>query len=320
MRSKSIKHICYFFALFVFSSVFAQTEAPAKKEVQLSESYGDLFLNYRPFDHKKDTPKEKKEPSSTKPKEPESVKVDVEWLKKNYPVLEQKAIDNPSKENIEAYLYTKRVILDKAQRFSEAVMKTTNEDPFLNENNRIPYATSGSASVRSADYQAQQKALRELSETGGLIVFVDGVCRFCEKQLPILKSIRNEFGLEYLVISTDGRAPKSADKFVKDNGLFRKLSLQLTPTIVYVPKPKAYSGQDPNKYLIVSQGYYAQDELIKQIAFAGFNSSLLSKNVMKDLDVWNTGVVGSSDLVNLRIKNPSELKSVLQPYLTKQYK
>lgn len=302
---------------------FAQAKEKEEKQVQLIDSYGDAFLHYVPLQlpAKKEPPK--KIPAAPVPPKEENQPVNVDWLKKNYPMLEQRAIDNPSKENVEAYLYVRRVIMDKAQRFSESVVKVTNEDPLLNENNRVPYASSGSQMIRNVDYQAQQKAIKELSSVGGLLVFVDGSCRFCEKQLPILSSIKNNFGLEYLVISTDGNSPASyKGSVVKDNGLFRKLSLKLTPSIVYVAKPKSYTGQqDPNSYLIVSQGYYAQDELVKQISFAGFNSKLLSPAIMKDLDVWNRGVATTEDLNQLQLNpnKPGLIKKTLQPMLIKQY-
>ena len=42
----------------------------------------------------------------------------VEWLRKQMPVLLDQAIDSPTRENVEAYLYAQRLALDKSQRFS----------------------------------------------------------------------------------------------------------------------------------------------------------------------------------------------------------
>jgi conjugal transfer pilus assembly protein TraF len=56
-------------------------------------------------------------PLPAKPKETEPLS--VEWLKKQMPVLLDRAIDNPTRENVEAYLYAQRLAMDKSQRFAE---------------------------------------------------------------------------------------------------------------------------------------------------------------------------------------------------------
>lgn len=297
------------------------------------DAYGDAFLNYEPYV----TPALPASapvpaaPLATRPAaDPATAPaaggrqaVTVAFLRKVYPLLEERAINNPTDANVSDYMYAKRVIFDKAQRFSEAVVRVLHEDPVLDENNRVPYASIGARSVRNADYQAQQKAVAELSKIGGLVVFVDGSCRFCAMQLPILDMLRRGYNVEYLVISLDGTRPKGfKGSIMQDNGLFHKLGLKLTPSIVFVPHPRAYEGPlDPNRYLIVSQGFYAEDELVKQIAFAGHDTQLLSADVMRDLNVWDRGVASTQDLNNLRLDpgKPGSFKEILQPYLLKQY-
>jgi len=316
--------------LLVSLSFAAGSYAQSDKTVRIDDAYGDAFTNYAPYiaPQKKAQPKPKQvtPPALTQEgkQEPKGEqKVDVEWLIKNYPMLEKRAIDNPSEENISAHLYAKRIIMDKAQRFEEMHMKVVNEDPLLNENNRVPYASAGAQSIRNADYLAQQKAVRELGEVGGLVAFVDGGCRFCAMQVPVLAMLKTNYGMETLVVSIDGRRPKGyAGPIVVDNGLYKKLDLKLTPSIVYVPKPKGYEGDaDPNKYLVVSQGFYAADELTKLIAFAGQNMKLLSAETTRDLDVWTRGVASTQDLQSLTLDpdKPETFKKKLQPILLKQY-
>ena len=305
----------------------AQTQFTAPAPVRLDDRYGDAFSNYSPYviPEKKAVPDKKSSPKASAPtlKKDGTELVTVEWLRKNYKLLEERSIDNPTETNVSAYLYARRIVMDKAQRFAEVVSKVNTEDPLLNENNRVPYASSGAQSVRNADYLAQQQAVRELAEQGGIVIFVDGTCRFCTVQLPVLSAIKNNYGMEYLVVSIDGTKPKGfIGKTVTDNGLYKKLGLKLTPSVVYVPKPKGYAGDvDPNKYLIVAQGFYAQDELVKQIAFAGHATQLLTKDTMRDLDVWNRGVASKEDLSTLKLdpSKPESFKQTLQPLLLKQY-
>ena len=182
------------------SPAFAQNPGSQDSSAPLEEGYGDAFLHYRPYisPGKKPTPDRKLPPPAPTPPAPAASQpkpegrqpVDVAWLRKNYPILEERAINDPSEANVASYLYVKRVVMDKAQRFGEAVTKVTTEDPLLNENNRIPYASTGAQSVKNANYLAQQQAVRELSKFGGLLIFVDSTCRFCAMQLPIASMVQ----------------------------------------------------------------------------------------------------------------------------------
>ncbi len=312
------------------SHAAVQAQQVQDKTMRLDDAYGDAFSNYHPYV----TPPKKKDaeavrPSPVKPAAPAAEpkgeqKVDVEWLIKNFPMLQKRAINDPTEVNLSAYLYAQRIIFDKAQRFEEARMSVINSDPLLNENNRIPYASTGAQTIRNADYLGQQQAARELSKLGGLVAFVDGTCRFCAQQMPIVNMLKANYGLEALVVTIDGRRPKGYEgPLAVDNGLFKKLQLKLTPSIVFVPRPKAYQGEaDPNEYLVISQGFYAADELVKLLAYAGHKRKFLSEDTMRDLSVWDRGVASTEDLGSLKLdpNNPASFKEKLQPILNKQYK
>jgi conjugal transfer pilus assembly protein TraF len=300
------------------------------QDVRTDDGYGDAFLHYQPYVVK--GKEEKRSASRTAvqppvlppaPSRKEEQKVDVKWLRENYKMLEERAIDDPTDDNVAAYLYVRRITMDKSQRFSEKVIEVTNSDPLINENNRIPYASAGAQSIRTANGIAQEQATKELATNGGLVVFVDGNCRFCAMQMPIVTSLRAKYGMEALVVSLDGKRPHGyTGPVTPDNGLYRKLNLKLTPSIVYVYKPRAYKdGRDDNQYRVIAQGFYARDELVKQIAYAGHATKLLSASTMRDLDVWDRGVASTEDLGALRLNpnDPAAIKRKLQPLLEKQY-
>ena len=314
------------FTLILFNGVVCAQDTAA--DFHLDNEYGDAFVRYEPYIvPAKKAPEEVNKSTSTSKAQPEKKegeqKVDVAWLRKNYPKLEENFINNPNETNTQAFGYVKRIVLDKAQRSMEAYRQFNFSDPVLNENNRIPYASAGAWAVQRADINAQINAIKELSTQGGLLVFVDGVCRHCATQLPVVTSLKNNYGLESLVISIDGTSPAGyLGPILKDNGLWSKLKLKLTPSIVYVHHPKGYNdGADPNKYLIVAQGFYTQPDLVKQIAYAAYTSHYLSENTMRDLHVWDRGVASTRDLNKLTLdpNKPEEFKNKLQPLLLKQY-
>jgi conjugal transfer pilus assembly protein TraF len=298
--------------------------AGCAQEVRTDDAYGDAFVHYQPYVVKGKEAKRSAPPApAPSAARKDEQKVTVKWLQENYKLLEERAIDDPTDENVAAYLYLRRITMDKSQRFSQKVSEVTNADPLLNENNRIPYASAGAQSIRSANRSAQEQAARELAAVGGLVVFVDGSCRFCATQMPILHALHAQYGMEALVVSLDGKRPRGYEgPIVKDNGLYRKLDLKLTPSIVYVARPRAYKeGKDENQYRVIAQGFYAQDELVKQLAYAGHTTRLLTPATMRDLAVWDRGVTSTDDLGTLQLNanDPAAIQRKLQPLLQKQY-
>ena len=314
------------FLALIFASYALLGMAQTESGPVIDDAYGDAFTHYKPYITRKKPEEPKKvepPPPTVAPQKSKEEKVTVEWLRKNYAILHERSINEPTKDNVEAEAYARRIIFDKSQNYAEAIVKTTQEDVFLNENNRVPYASAGSTAIRNANIAAQEQAVREMAAVGGLLVFVDGTCRFCAIQMPAIAALKNNFGMNSLVISVDGAAPKGyTGVMVKDNGLYKKLGLKLTPSIVYVPKPKSYAeAKDNNNYYIVSQGFYALDEMIKMISYAGFRTNLLTENTRKDLDIWNRGVATAKDLnsLTLDVDDPKSFKNKIAPLLEKRY-
>ena len=294
--------------------------------VELREDYPEHFLRYEPLLGKR-KPQAASAPApaavgAPSPTASGASKVTMDWLRENYPLLEVRAMDEPSQVNLRAAAYVKRIALDKASRYATAMQQAVLADPLLNENSRIPYASMGAAAVRNADLAAQASAVREMSKAGGLLVFVDAQCRFCKAELPVLDHLHHDLGLEYLLVSIDGASiPGTHAPVIRDTGLFSKLGLKLTPSMVFVPSPTGYRGSDPNTYLVVSQGFYAADELVKQISFAGYQKRLLADATMRDLAVWDRGILDTADLANLRLdpSKPESIPEQIQPLLMKRY-
>jgi conjugal transfer pilus assembly protein TraF len=61
------------------------------------------------------------------------------WFRKNLEKYRDRAIDDPSAENVAAYYYLQRVMMDKAHRFTDVAREVVMSDPFLDENQRRPY-------------------------------------------------------------------------------------------------------------------------------------------------------------------------------------
>jgi conjugal transfer pilus assembly protein TraF len=252
-------------------------------------------------------PKPTGTPSTPKKDEPFS----VEWLRQNMPVLLDRAVNDPTKENVEAYLYAQRVAMDKSQRYAEQTQRVVAADPFLDENNRVPLATYAKPFfLRKAD-EGKEEALKYLSGVAGIWVFFDSKCDFCRPQVQTATEMAKRYGLITKFISMDGKGLPNLPEFTKNTGQAQTLGLRITPTTVLVVPP--------NNYYIVSQGMMAQDQLADRIILAAESNNLLPADVASKVRAYDRGVLTSNDTQSGASDDPKDWVRILKDRLKGRY-
>lgn len=211
----------------------------------------------------------------------------VSWLRQQLPVLLDRAIDTPSRENVEAYLYAQRVTMDKSQRFAEAAQRVVYGDPFLDENNRVPIASFARSDWLFQAEAEKNTATKALAGVAGIWVFFDSRCGLCKTQLEITERLRNRYGFLVRYISVDGRGLPGIRGWVRDQGHAANLGIQLTPTTVLVAPP--------DKYLVVSQGMMAEDQLQDRLLVAAESAGLLPQIMTAAINPYSKGVLKPED-------------------------
>ncbi|MWL91857.1 MULTISPECIES: conjugal transfer protein TraF [Cupriavidus] len=228
---------------------------------------------------------------TAKPKKPEKTQDEpfsVEWLRASMPKLLDAAINDPTKENVEAYLYAQRVAMDKSQRYAEMTQRVVAADPFLDENNRVPIAAYTKAFFLRQLGQGTSEALKHIAKVGGLWVFFDSKCEYCRPQANSVQEISKKYGFITKFISMDGRPLPNVPTFANDNGHAKLLNLRLTPTTVLVVPP--------NNYFVVSQGMMAQDQLEQRIIIAAESNNLLPPDLAAKIRTYDRGVLSNEDM------------------------
>lgn len=223
-------------------------------------------------------------------KEPKDEPFSVAWLRKNLPIFREHAIDKPTKENVEAYMYAQRVAMDRAQNFAEATQRVVYADPFLDENNRVPMSSFAKPAFLLSVEKSGNEALNVLAKTGGLWMFFDSKCDYCKVQATILTRVAKKHGFLTKFISLDGKGIPELPEFVKDNGHAGMLNLRVTPTTVLVVPPKTY--------LIVSQGMMAETQLEERILIAAESQSLIPPELAAKIAQYSRGVLKTDDMEN----------------------
>ncbi len=256
---------------------------------------------------KNDPKKEEGQKPSNAPKKPFS----VEWLRENLPKLRDRAIDDPTPENIRAYLYAQRVAMDKAQVFAKRARDIAMSDPLLDETQRVPMASFAVASKFRMQKEAKAKLMQELAKKGGIWFFYKSDCAFCEPMAEGVRQFVDKHGFILYAISLDHKPITNIKYWYKDQGQAKKLGIKVVPTVIYVVPP--------NNYFFIAQGAMAPSELEDRLILAAKVNGLVPKKYLTMLEVDDRGVLGPGALSDGATDDPVELVNNIRQKLLKQY-
>jgi conjugal transfer pilus assembly protein TraF len=187
----------------------------------------------------------------------------AEWIRENLEKYQRAAIDHPTPENVAAFLYIQRVMLDKSQRFAEQVKHMVQLDPLLDQGTRRPLASYGGAQFSREALAARQRLLMEIARQAGIFFFFQGGCGHCDIQAPVLKGLEQRYGFVVFPISLDGQPLKNHDfpEYALDRGQARRLQVIQTPAM--------FLGQPKTRNIIpLGQSTLSRDQLEDRILTA----------------------------------------------------
>ena len=127
---------------------------------------------------KKSRPPEQKAPSKvvsaqTAPAAKESEMFSAAWIRAKQQELLDLAITNPSYENVRAYQYLNRLMLDKSDEFARMTQKVIDSDPMLSESVRVPISALARQQALWQIDQAKEGIIKDLSSKAGIWMFFD---------------------------------------------------------------------------------------------------------------------------------------------------
>jgi conjugal transfer pilus assembly protein TraF len=203
---------------------------------------------------KKPTPKPE-EQQAQKPTTPAGPPAfSVAWLRANVNKYLDRAIDDPTPENVRAFLLIQRIILDKAENFALAMQSQVIGDALVDENYRRGTSTYATNTINKVSKDRTDELLRSLAEKVGIFYFYKADCPYCEAQEPILDYFAGDTGMTVLGVSLDG-SPMKTGKFEwrEDQGHAAQFNVTSVPALVLV---------NPNgETVTISNGLLAMEEI-----------------------------------------------------------
>jgi conjugal transfer pilus assembly protein TraF len=177
------------------------------------------------------------------------------------------AIIEPSRENITAYLFAQKALMDQSERFSEEWKKVVMTTPALDESLVHPVDQNARPLYYAEQRKDLEKRIKGLAQEYGLFFFFRQNCSYCHGFAPLVKRFSEKYGWSVLAISLDGSSTSILPEFPhakRDNGIAKKLQITHVPALVAI-HPK--TGQlIPLAYGMISESEIeARVELLTKV-------------------------------------------------------
>jgi conjugal transfer pilus assembly protein TraF len=247
-----------------------------------------------------------------KPQDNAKKPMTVAWMRKMIPILQERAYDDPTPENVAAYAYLVRALGDKAQRYTEVHMDLIKTDPFLDMNNSMPLNQSNRDEILNTAGEKNREALKLVAQkAAGLFVFFDSKCPFCKTQIAVVNRLAKKYKFDVQYVSVDGKGLPGAAGWVPDNGHAKMLGIKIYPTTILAIPPKTY--------VPVSFGLMAEDQLQAGILASAKAANLIPKDMIKDMSPFDRGVLTLEDMQDGAYDDPAKFVEYYKEKLGDRY-
>ena len=230
------------------------------------------------------------------------------WLRDALPRYRDRALDNPTPENVAAFFYLQRYSVDMAERFALQAQRVVMSDPVLDENSRRPLSMFGADVVDAQAAEASDRAVEIIADQAGLWYFYRSDCPYCKAQNPVLTNFQRKVDMAIMPIALDN-APMEDGHFpdwVENGGQAEMLQVRATPTL-YLVRP-------PGEFLLVSEGVVAESALRERMIQMAHQAGWISDEVFDATRAVNR-IYLAGDFANVpeeTLEDPARLIELLR--------
>ncbi|MBY0380217.1 MAG: conjugal transfer protein TraF [Burkholderiales bacterium] len=176
-----------------------------------------------------------------------------EALKNEFEEIQDKAIYDPTPENIKAYNVALRMISNNAVKFGLLSVTQNWQDP--NSGSSVS-APNGAGLQHDLDNQRQQ--ISQIVKRFAIFYFVSKDCKYCSIEANELKRMEYAYNISVRVISMDGYSVPQYPNPTPDTGISKKLQVKEPGEILVFDSSN-------NKTTVLGFGYIHFDQIIQRI-------------------------------------------------------
>ncbi len=199
--------------------------------------------------------------AKTLPVKPElSAAEQLDAVTKELRELKTRAILEPTRENVTAYIRFQRKQLDRASLFSDVWQRAIWQQPDLDYTLERPVSTLAKRQWQDARTNARDAIMSNLGKRYGLFYFFAQSCGACEVMSPIVKSVSHRWKLTIRAISTDGGPSRHFQNYTVEMGQRARMGLKpkITPALVLWDSAE-------KRAIPIGYGIFSADELQDRI-------------------------------------------------------
>lgn len=213
-----------------------------------------------------------KEPVSTTPPPQEAgpAPLSSAWIRENIQAYLDAAIDNPTPENVAAFLYIQRYAMDKSFAFMDASQEVTLGNSAFDEINRRPTATFANRKLDQLATDNHQSVLGKISRLAGIFFFMDST-EASIAQATVLDMLARNYEFDMIKVAADGHPDLISIQGIRgDAGHVAQMGITSLPAIVLLTQDGVYD--------IVSQAPVSYTDLQKRILVSAKRLGVISEN------------------------------------------
>lgn len=285
---------CLNLMVLLFVPAFAQVTESAP--IKTSDKDEDLGWHFYYTDPEPEIQEEQQTPppsaaSPSKGPPPMS----VEWIKTNYPIIQQRAIDSPTPQNLRAELFAQRVMLDKAEVYTRTRSIVQSTDPNLQEGVRMPLYGGAATALAMQNKQTREEAFDELSDKVGLIVFYDHACLFCRQSITMINYLSRAMpNLEIRVMARNTASPEVVPNLFDTIKVYSDEKYKMSERYKVGHWPTVLMISDLPQIYLVSEGVVSYEELTRRMLNISFQEGLLGEEWFERVYRQQNGLINTA--------------------------
>lgn len=176
-----------------------------------------------------------------------------EAVKREFEEIQNRAIYNPTPENIQAYNEALRAISNNAVRFGMLSVTQNWQDP----NAGISMSAANGAGLQ-LDLNKQREQIADIVKRYAIFYFIDKDCKYCSVEANELKRMEYTYNITVRIISMDGSNLQQYPNPTLDNGISKKLGVKEAGELM------AFDSSN-NKITVLGFGYVHFDQIVQRL-------------------------------------------------------
>jgi conjugal transfer pilus assembly protein TraF len=145
-----------------------------------------------------------------------------------------KAIAEPTIENLEAYIALQNQLSNRAEKISDLWQQALLKNPALNYSLIHPTTNVALQVYHEEESKEKEKAIRSFANKTGLFFFYRSTCAYCQRFAPILKNFAAHNGVTIIPITLDGISLPEFPHSKIDSGQAAQFHVTMTPSLFAV--------------------------------------------------------------------------------------